>query len=779
MNLGTLWVTLAADMSQLDKVATGLSSTSQKFRTFGYLASAALTVPMVMAGKAAFQTAKDYEFAIQKIVGLTGEAQSSVNAWSKEILRISPQLAKGPKELAEALYFISSSGVKGAEAMDVLKLSAKAATSGMGSTQEMAQVLTSALNAYRGTGLTASYATDVFVAAVREGKAEAAGFATSMGQIIPIAANLGVSLDQVAGGMAAVTLTGASAANAAVYMKGIFNSLITASSQGEKALGQMGSSYADLRRVLKEQGLVALMQKLRDMQVQYGDELLSDVIPNIRAMTFFMSFAGKNFKYNSELMNRVTNSAGSLGKAFAAVADTIKVRYDRAISSAQVSLVSLGKSITTAILPFIERLSGALDRLSKWFDSLTEAEKRHKLTVLAVVAALGPLSLVISVIGYTISGIISVVTSLTTAFKLLNLTVIANPWLLVGAAAIALVTALVHARNKTKDFITEQSSLNEVLIDVNGELKRMNDLTKVDFSSMSVNALSQAYVKAWDAAALAKKRYDDAVAARKGETKLNAWLKSGKYDLMEEAAYKDWNLAKLTLESISTALTTIATSAKDAKDQVNNVASSLKKLEAYKIDKKFEVPIPDFTDTYKAFGIMGADQSGKNLYSGKWMAEKAAIDSYNAQLMNQGKIVDELTKSFKKFFFETGGGFKGMIDAMLNGLKMLVAEIASKIAIYLLLQTLFPGSGVAVGALTNLRKFVGVPGYANGTNNAPGGWSLVGERGPELVNLPKGSQVLNNLASLSHQDFEPVVFEIKGDTLVGILRKAANKNSLY
>lgn len=34
--------------------------------------------------------------------------------------------------------------------------------------------------------------------------------------------------------------------------------------------------------------------------------------------------------------------------------------------------------------------------------------------------------------------------------------------------------------------------------------------------------------------------------------------------------------------------------------------------------------------------------------------------------------------------------------------------------------------------------------FASGTNFAPGGMSLVGERGPELVNLPRGSQVIPN-----------------------------------
>lgn len=36
-----------------------------------------------------------------------------------------------------------------------------------------------------------------------------------------------------------------------------------------------------------------------------------------------------------------------------------------------------------------------------------------------------------------------------------------------------------------------------------------------------------------------------------------------------------------------------------------------------------------------------------------------------------------------------------------------------------------------------------IPGFANGTPFAPGGLALVGERGPELVNLPRGSKVID------------------------------------
>src|SRR5690606_7305115 len=37
-----------------------------------------------------------------------------------------------------------------------------------------------------------------------------------------------------------------------------------------------------------------------------------------------------------------------------------------------------------------------------------------------------------------------------------------------------------------------------------------------------------------------------------------------------------------------------------------------------------------------------------------------------------------------------------------------------------------------------------VPTYAKGTNFHPGGMAIVGEKGPELLNMPRGSQVIPN-----------------------------------
>ncbi len=52
--------------------------------------------------------------------------------------------------------------------------------------------------------------------------------------------------------------------------------------------------------------------------------------------------------------------------------------------------------------------------------------------------------------------------------------------------------------------------------------------------------------------------------------------------------------------------------------------------------------------------------------------------------------------------------------------------------------------GLAAALFTKAIGAIGVKGFARGTDYAPGGMALVGEQGPELVNLPTGSQVFSN-----------------------------------
>jgi phage-related tail protein len=96
-------------------------------------------------------------------------------------------------------------------------------------------------------------------------------------------------------------------------------------------------------------------------------------------------------------------------------------------------------------------------------------------------------------------------------------------------------------------------------------------------------------------------------------------------------------------------------------------------------------------------------------------------------------------------------------------------------------------AGAAAGSVasvlfTNLISKIGVNGFARGTAFAPGGMALVGEKGPELVNIPRGSQVVSNMRTnrlLEGMGQSGGVmqgeFTVRGTDLVLVLERAQSK----
>ncbi|MGB4239657.1 MAG: phage tail tape measure protein [Candidatus Hydrothermia bacterium] len=487
-NLGRLVVHLDVDTSSLTvatakfedfakKTANSIDRTAQKVRTMGYLMTAVFTVPLTAATKSLIKTSSDYEYELQKIVGLTDVAQEEVNEWNKSILKLSETFGKSPIELAQSLYFIASSGIKSSEALEVLRVSAMASASGLGSTKDVADLVTSVLNAYANTGITAAEVTDQLVAAVRVGKAEASEFASSIGQVIPIAAQLGVSFAEVAGGMAAITLQGASARTAGVYLKNVLNSLIKESGENSVIFEELGLNWSKLRSILKEQGLIALMNELRRITEEYDLSLFRDLLPDVRALTGGLALVGRNFEYNSKIIQEVINSQGDLAEAFSKVSDTLKIRLDRALTRIKAVMIDFGKNVAEAVIPLVEKFADVVRSITNKFNSWSDSTKKLVLIIGGLTIVSGPLLLYFSTLLYVTSNTIRIfgqlvkilkafsIASITT--KIVVLDIVAGLGALAGiiiglSALIRSITKDQREFNKQlDDFLDKQEKLNK------------------------------------------------------------------------------------------------------------------------------------------------------------------------------------------------------------------------------------------------------------------------------------------------------------------------------
>ena len=452
--------------ASLQRIGDRTQQLGRQMRTVGRQMSLALTLPLTAIGGAAFKMSMDFESSMSKIVGLVGVARDQVNEWSKDIINLAPQLGKAPKELADAMFFITSAGLRGKEAMEVLEMSAKASTAGLGETKVVADLVTSAINAYGIENLNAAKATDILVAAVREGKAEADALAGSMGRVLPIAAELGVSFDQVGAATAAMTRTGTDANTAATQLRAIMTSLLKPTQQAEEALQAMGTSSAELRRQMREEGLIQTLGTLRNLTREYGEEALATVMPNIRALVGVLDLMGENAEDNIKIFKSLTDATGALDNAFGAASETTQFQLNQALSEGRALLTTLGNQIAVSAIPVIQALSEQLRKVSEWWQGLNESTQQWIIRIGAALAVAGPFLLIAGQMTIAIGALIKAMRiliplkiALAKGMAALNAAWLASP-IGVFVVGVAALTAGLYALNRIQNRVSADQKIS-------------------------------------------------------------------------------------------------------------------------------------------------------------------------------------------------------------------------------------------------------------------------------------------------------------------------------
>ena len=382
-----------------------------------------LTAPLAAAGIAIVKTGGDFSETLAQIEGLVGVSRGQIDAWRGDLLRLAPALGKGPRELAKALFFITSAGSRGQEAIDTLTASAKASAAGLGETADIARAVTSAVNAYGAANLGAGKATGILVATVREGTAAASSIAGVLGRVLPIASQLGVGFDEVGASIAAMTRLGSNAEQSVTGLRGVLNAILKPADEARRALKFFGLSSKGLKRQLREEGLLAVLQTLKD---RFGgnERAMSAMFPDIEGLAAVFSLVGKNAAVTERIFASLASATkGDLGKAFAVAAREPNFKFRRSLAAIESLLIRLSEVVLPAVVAVVDKITSAAERLAAAFNALDPGAKEVVIWATAAVAAIAPVLVAVGVLGFAIKGL-------------------AVGWGVIAAAAVAFGTAL-------------------------------------------------------------------------------------------------------------------------------------------------------------------------------------------------------------------------------------------------------------------------------------------------------------------------------------------------
>lgn len=382
---------------KLDRFSEGMGKVSD---SSGRVASALTPVSLglvAVGGYAGYASVK-FSDALAKLATIADTSQVSIASFKQQILALSNQTGESATAIAESAYQAISAGVKTGDTMQFVAKATTLAKAGFTSTTNSVDILTTILNAY---GLKASEVGNISNDLIRTqnlGKTTVDQLAHSMGQVIPIAKESGVNLQQLCSAYVELTQKGIDTAESTTLIKSMLSELSKTGSKSDKALKKLtGEGFQEL---IKKGYTVSDVLNLLNGYAQKNGLSLKDMFANVRAGTGALVLASNGGKDFNNILKQMSKQGNDTNEAFQKISSTTGFKLRQSLTQLQNSAIKLGDSLQ----PLIVRIANGLSKIATAINKLTPAQ-------LKMIENAG-----LMVIGFT--GVMKVISSVTKSISL-------------------------------------------------------------------------------------------------------------------------------------------------------------------------------------------------------------------------------------------------------------------------------------------------------------------------------------------------------------------------
>jgi len=366
-----------------------LKKSGEGMKSAGKSLSVGLTAPLIALGTASVMAAGNFEKSLGDLSTLVGKGTDSMATFEKGLKDVMKRVPKSGDELGAAAYQIVSAGISDAsEALMVLEQSGRLAVAGLGETSEAADLMTSAINAF---GLEASKSNeiaDVIFKTVKNGKTTVAELAQSFGMVAPVAAEMGVSFEELQAATAALTTSGLKTSVAQQQIRAAMSSLLKPTKEAIELFDVLG--VKSFKQLIKESGgMVGAFKKLKEATA--GDEmLLAKAAGSVEGLGAILALTGNQADAFTTTMKDIKEGANAVDEAFLAQKETFNALWQDMKNKLNVAMIELGTAIMPTVKDIMEQVAKVAGKLATWFGELSPKTQKYVLIGIALGVALGP-----------------------------------------------------------------------------------------------------------------------------------------------------------------------------------------------------------------------------------------------------------------------------------------------------------------------------------------------------------------------------------------------------
>ena len=407
--LNDLIVTIGANTRRFDK---GLGNSMRKMKQFGKNTKAlgrnltrSLTMPLAALGGLAVKTAADFEFSMAKVAAVSGFAANEMKALEAQAKQLGGSTSKSASEVAGLQLELAKLGKSSKEienmTEDILSLGI-AFDQDLG---ETAAVVGQTLNQFGIDASETGRVADNMAVLFGSSSLDLEKYSTAMSTVGLTANTLGISLEDTGSALGILVDAGVDASTAGTSLTKAFTKLVQSGVPANEVLNHLTSGNLSVAESFEF----------------FGDRA-GKIIPALQG-------AGEEI---AALTEKQLAGAGAAKTARKVLEDTAKGGFDALKSAVEAAGISIG----TALMPTVKKLTGFFTTLASKLASVDSGMQTQLLTILAVIAGIGPLLMILPAI---VSGF----------------TLLISPIGLVVAAIVGLAIATVKYADVVAPYITD------------------------------------------------------------------------------------------------------------------------------------------------------------------------------------------------------------------------------------------------------------------------------------------------------------------------------------
>ena len=362
-------------------------------------------------GAAAVKTAADFDSGMSKVAAISGATGDDLDALRDKAREMGAKTKFSASEAASAMEYMAMTGWKTEDMLGGIEgIMSLAAASGedLATTSD---IVTDALTAFGLSAQDSGHFADILAAASSNANTNVRMMGETFKYCAPIAGALGFSAEDVAEAIGLMANAGIKSTQAGTALRTIMNNLsgevkITGAALGEVTIATTNAdgSMRDLSDILADcRG--AFSQLSESERAQAAEALVGK-----NAMSGFLALINAAPEDIEKLSTAIDNCDGTAAQMAETMQDNLAGQLTILKSQLEELAISFGEMLMPAIRAIVSKIQAFVDKLN----GMSESQRKAILTIGLIVAALGPLLVIIgtliSKVGVAMQGFVKLAT---------------------------------------------------------------------------------------------------------------------------------------------------------------------------------------------------------------------------------------------------------------------------------------------------------------------------------------------------------------------------------